>query len=355
MNSLAAEAIFWPGISEDISRKRSNCGSCDKVAPSQPAAPPYPLPKPAYPFHMISSDYFSFAGQSFYIIVDRYSGWLSIYKAKDDGAHGLIKTLKEYFSTFGISSQLTSDGGPQYKSKATEDFLKDWGVSHRITSSYFPHSNTRAELGVKSAKRMLRDNIQAGKFETDRFLRALMVHRNTPDRETGLSPAQVIFGRSTRNFFPIKPGNLQLRPEWKTTMDQREIALARRHERKGKDLNEHTKTLRPLEAGQVVLIQNQTGKKPLRWDRSGQIIEILPFDQYKVKMDGSGRISLRNRRFLKPIKPYSDARTDTVTDQSLEIQEKPDTAVQETVDTPLRRSTRTSNPPARYGSEDNNR
>ena len=38
-----------------------------------------------------------------------------------------------------------------------------------------------------------------------------------------------------------------------------------------------------------------------RWDRTGRIVEVLPFRQYRVRMDGSGRVTIRNRRFLKPI------------------------------------------------------
>ena len=54
-----------------------------------------------------------------------------------------------------------------------------------------------------------------------------MLHRNTPDRDTGLSPSQIIFGRAVRKYFPIKPGNLTLHSEWRVTMEQREKALAR--------------------------------------------------------------------------------------------------------------------------------
>ena len=86
------------------------------------------------------------------------------------------------------------------------------GVEHRITSSYFPHANLQAELGVKSAKPMIRENIGAnGSLKTDKFLRALMLHGNTPDRDTGMSPAQVVFGRSLRVSFPIKTGSLNMR------------------------------------------------------------------------------------------------------------------------------------------------
>ena len=35
-----------------------------------------------------------------------------------------------------------------------------------------------------------------------------------------------------------------------------------------------------------------------RWDRSGKIVECLPHRQYKIKLDGTGRLTLRNRRHL---------------------------------------------------------
>ena len=88
-------------------------------------------------------------------------------------------------------------------------------------------------------------------------------------------------------------------------MEQREKALARRHAVKGKDLSDHTKTLVAQEVGQVVLVQNQTGKNLSRWDRSGEVVEVLPFDQYRVKIDGTERSSLCNRKFLRAITPYS--------------------------------------------------
>ncbi|KAK8372773.1 hypothetical protein O3P69_019987 [Scylla paramamosain] len=37
------------------------------------------------------------------------------------------------------------------------------------------------------------------------------------------------------------------------------------------------------------------------WDRTGLIVEALPYRQYTVRLDGSGRISLRNRKHLRPV------------------------------------------------------
>ena len=218
MVSRAVQSVFWPHMQEDITRTRQACTSCDENTPTQPAAPPHPLPNPAYPFEMIASDYFSYAGKHFLIVVDRYSGWLSVYPAGADGAASLVKQLRCHFLTFGISSELSSDGGPEYTAATTQRFLKDWKVKFRLSSAYFPHSNQRAEVGVRTAKRMLRENISpGGSLDTNKFLRALLTHRNTPDRDTGKSPAQVVFARPIKDFFPVQPHQFQPRAEWLLT------------------------------------------------------------------------------------------------------------------------------------------
>ena len=48
-----------------------------------------------------------------------------------------------------------------------------------------------------------------------------------------------------------------------------------------------------------MFIQNQTGPHPNRWDNTGIVIEVKQFDQYGIRMDSSGRCTLRNRKFLR--------------------------------------------------------
>ncbi|KAK8383418.1 hypothetical protein O3P69_019065 [Scylla paramamosain] len=56
--------------------------------------------------------------------------------------------------------------------------------------------------------------------------------------------------------------------------------------------------LRPLSPGTRVRMQNQASGT---WDRTGLIVEALPYRQYTVRLDGTGRISLRNRKHLRPV------------------------------------------------------
>ena len=118
-----------------------------------------------------------------------------------------------------------------------------------------------------------------------------------------MSPAQVLYARKLRDTVPCVPGALQLRPEWVLTRERRELALAKRHQARGADLGQKTRELDPLHKGQVVSVQNQQGPHKNKWELSGIVVEVLGYDSYMVKMDGSGRISKRNRKFLRPVKP----------------------------------------------------
>ena len=132
--------------------------------------------------------------------------------------------------TYGIPDELASDGGPEFTSSATEKFLKNWGVHHRLSSVAFPHSNCRAEIGVKTMKRLLSDNISPnGDLDTDKVQRAILQYRNSPDPNTKVSPAMCLFGRAIKDFIPIFPGRYRPHSVWTETLEAREEALRKRH------------------------------------------------------------------------------------------------------------------------------
>ena len=82
-----------------------------------------------------------------------------------------------------------------------------------------------------------------------------------------------------------------------------------------------TRSLKPITVGQYVVLQNQNGPHPLRWDRTGIVVECKDYDQYLVKVHGSNRLTLRNRRFLRAYDPPANINKHFIFSPSHEDQE----------------------------------
>lgn len=313
MEARAREIVFWPGYTNDISDTRNSCSDCIKNAPSQSQLPPAPPQIPSTPFESTVADFFDLNGHHYLVVADRLSGWPDVFKCKQgspqSGSRGLVSCLINCFSCYGIPVELSSDGGPEFTASNTESFLKRWGVSHRVSSAYHPQSNGRAEVAVKTVKRLLRSNTgPSGTIDTEQFLTAMLQLRNTPDPECGLSPAQVLFGKPLRDSLAFvnrleKYSNPHVRPIWRDAWQEKEAALRTRYHRTSESLAAHARPLQPLVPGDKCYLQNQTGNYPKRWDRSGTVIESLGHDSYIIKVDGSGRLTRRNRQFLRKFEP----------------------------------------------------
>ena len=313
MTARARTLVFWPGISRDVQRLRDACQQCNRNAPSQAALPAVEPSLPSTPFEMVFADYFQFSGHHYLVAGDRLSGWVEIFRAPHHtalaGAQGLICALRSLFATFGVPEELSSDGGKEFIACETKKFLDKWNVRHRLSSAYNPQSNGRAEVAVKKCKRLLMENIGPhGSLNNDNFVRAILAVRNTPDPDCKISPAEILFGRPLRDAFSFvnrlsKFANPTVRSTWREAWGHKEEAMRARYTRTMESLDKGTRDLPKLKTGDRVFIQNQHGPHPTKLDASGIIMEVGHHNQYTVKVDGSGRLTTRNRRFLRKYTP----------------------------------------------------
>ena len=301
MQSNASERFFWPSLNAAIQQCRSKCKRCNENAPSQPSESMMISAPPAYPFQQSVTDFAKIEGHDFLIYADRYSGWAEVAKLGSTAWRMVCQAFLKWFAAFGVPEEMSSDGGPPFNAFAYDEFLSSWGISKRQSSAHYPQSNGRAEAAVKTAKRILEGNVNpvTGQLDTEAAARALLSHRNTPLQDTGFSPAMSLYGRPMRDHLPRQMDNI--RQKWQIVADARESAYAKRQLRQDPRLTD--RVLEDLKIGDAVQIQNQTGNRPRKWYATGIIVECLPHRQYKVIVDGSRRLTLRNRKFLRRIDP----------------------------------------------------
>ena len=155
--------------------------------------------------------------------------------------------------------------------------------------SSLPRCNCQAEIGVKYMKIIITNNTGPhGDLNVDKFLQTILQHRNTPDRDTKLSPGMHIFGWPIRDLIPILPGKYHSPETWCSSATAREEVLRNHHMGDMERWTKHTHQIPPLKVHDHVQLQNKTGLYPSEWDKTGLVVQARQFSQYLVRMDGSG-------------------------------------------------------------------
>ena len=165
-------------------------------------------------------DHFTLNNKSYSVFANRFTNWPGVYVG--DCSMDVCRVLAKISEDYGIPETHTTVGGKNYTSEKTENFLRQYGIEHRVSSVANPHANCRAELAVKSMKRLIRDNVTLdGNLDTVKFSRAILQYRNTKDRDTGKSPAEFLMGRQLRDFLPKTKAQL-VGKTWSDLASQRE-------------------------------------------------------------------------------------------------------------------------------------
>ena len=143
----------------------------------------------------------------------------------------------------------------------------------------------------------------SGSLDNDAVTEALLCYANTKCRVLKKSPAELAFGRTLKDFFPRHVSSLLPIPENLLSGPVKDDLQEKIREAGGQRWSEHTKVLPPLSVGQWVQLQNLKGSHPLKSDYSGEIVGRHNVNSYAVKVNGTGKVTLRNRASLRKIPP----------------------------------------------------
>ena len=342
--------VYWPGIDNDIDNIVLSCQQCQDHLPAHPKEPLVQKPKPLRPFQELAVDFCSYGGQQFLILVDCCTDWPEIIPmGHNTTTHKLVSALRQSFCRTAVPDILWSDQGPQFTAHAFRNFARQWGFTHNTSSPRYPQSNGKVEATVKSMKKLLATSWERRCVNEDKLCRALLQYRNTPCRKDNTSPAQKLFGHPIQDTLPAHRRSFA--PEWQKNYLDAEQQATDTLAKSRQFYNTHAHSLPEIQIGSPVALQNQQSKL---WDIYGTVITTGPNRRYFVKTR-SGRILVRNRRFLRRRTPASllppslpqDGVTGHPQAQPLPPSQAPDDIQLSQPPNEVRRSTRPRRPPTR--------
>ena len=79
------------------------------------------------------------------------------------------------------------------------------------------------------------------------------------------------------------------------------VMVAKLIKRMETSFNKGSKVLPELSVGNRVRVQYRTTLRMICWDKTGMVMKKLRDRQYKIIMDSSRRVTVRNRRHLRKV------------------------------------------------------
>lgn len=116
--------------------------------------------------------------------------------------------MDKMFARHGYPLSLRTDNGTQFVSKEFESFLDENGVEHRRTTPLWPQANGEVERQNRTLLKAMKIAHAQGKDWKRELNKFLLAYRTTVHITTGVSPAELMFGRVIRSKMPeFREGN----------------------------------------------------------------------------------------------------------------------------------------------------
>ena len=196
--------VWWPGIDRDTEKRVKSCHACQVVSQPSRQEPMTRKKFPDGPWEDLAIDILGPlpSGESILVTVDYYSRYFEATILRATQTKHIVTALENVFTTHGLPVSVTTDNGPQFVSDEFSQFLKNQGIEHHHTTPLWPQANGEVERQNRTIMKAIR-TAQAENKDWKRELNTfLLAYRTTPHQTTGVSPAELLFGRKLRTKLP---------------------------------------------------------------------------------------------------------------------------------------------------------
>lgn len=196
--------VWWPGMEKDAEKHCKACYSCQLVSRADPPEPIRVTELPKGPWQDVAVDLMGPfpSGHSVLVVVDYFSRYYEIDILTSTVTHKIIWSLEKIFARHGLPVTLKSDNGPQFRADEFKTFCANNGIEHMKVTARWAQANGEVERQNQSILKRIKI-VQAEKQDWKREINTyLLSSRSTPHATTGVSPAELLFGRKLRTKLP---------------------------------------------------------------------------------------------------------------------------------------------------------
>ena len=213
---LMTQKFVWHGINKDVRAWTLKCVSCQtsKVARHTESGTGT-IPQPKRRFGHIHVDVVgplppSGGAKYLLTIIDRSTRWLEATPMVEATTNACAEALlSSWVSRFGVPDDLTTDRGPSFLSEIWAALAELMGTKLHSTTAYNPAANGMVERSHRSIKAALMARCTDYRWK-DHLPWILLGLRTAPKSDSGLSPAEMVYGEALAvpgEFFPSDTTN----------------------------------------------------------------------------------------------------------------------------------------------------
>ena len=203
---LIKQKFVWPGMSVHVRAHCESCKVCQKGKRQNARKAPLMIrPVLSEPFESIAFDLVGpmdpgEGGARFVLTaICMASRWPEAIPLRTVTAEDVAEGMFNVFSRTGLPLQLLTDQGPQFMSALVKAMCSQLKVDNIRTAPYHPECNGMIERMHGTLNSMLTKATSEGLDWVKQLPFALFAMRSAPNRDTGLSPFQLVYGRQVRS------------------------------------------------------------------------------------------------------------------------------------------------------------